>query len=318
MAEEFADVGRGITLCYERFGDPADPPILLIMGLSTQMIAWHEDFCEELVERGFQVIRFDNRVIGRSTHLDIPPPTLGQLVSRRFRPDQYTLSDMAEDAAGLIEKLELGHVHVVGVSLGGMIGQLLAAEHPELVRSLTSMLSSTGSRFHGQPHFSVLRYLLRPPPRDREGYIERSAEVFGLIGSTGFDRDEAYIRERAARSYDRGFSVSGGGRQLGASLATGNRTDLLRKVKAPTLVIHGTEDKMIRPSGGRATAKAIPGARLMMIEGMGHDLPRGVWPQIVDAIAIHARAASGRNATPSGSEGRSPERLVSGGGRGRA
>ncbi len=293
MAEEFADVGRGITLCYERFGDPADPPILLIMGLGTQMIAWHEDFCEELAERGFHVIRFDNRDVGRSTHLDTPPPTLGQLVSRRFRPEQYTLSDMAEDAAGLIEKLDLGPVHVVGVSLGGMIGQLLAAEHPELVRSLTSMLSSTGSRLHGQPHYSVLKYLLRPPPRDREGYIERSAEVFGLIGSTGFDRDEAYIRERAGRSYDRGFSVSGGGRQLGAALATGNRTNLLRRIKAPTLVIHGTEDKMIRPSGGRATAKAIPGARLMMIEGMGHDLPRGAWPRIVDAIAIHARAADG-------------------------
>jgi pimeloyl-ACP methyl ester carboxylesterase len=294
MPEEFADVGRGITLCYERFGDPADPPILLIMGLSTQMIAWHEDFCEELAERGFQVIRFDNRDVGRSTHLEIRPPTLGQLVRRRFRPEQYTLSDMAEDAAGLIEKLDIGPVHVVGVSLGGMIGQVLAAEHPELVRSLTSMLSSTGSRFHGQPHFSVLRYLLRPPPRDRKGYIERSAEVFGLIGSTGFDRDEAYIRERAGRSYDRGFNVSGGGRQLGATLATGNRTNLLRRIKAPTLVIHGTEDKMIRPSGGRATAKAIPGARLMMIEGMGHDLPRGAWPPIIDAIAIHARAADGQ------------------------
>jgi pimeloyl-ACP methyl ester carboxylesterase len=175
-----------------------------------------------------------------------------------------------------------------------MIGQLLAAEHPELVRSLTSMLSSTGSRLHGQPHYSVLKYLLRPPPRDREGYIERSAEVFGLIGSTGFDRNEAYIRERAGRSYDRGFSASGGGRQLGAALATGNRTALLRRINAPTLVIHGTEDKLVRPSGGRATAKAIPGARLMMIEGMGHDLPRGAWPRIIDAIAIHARAADGR------------------------
>jgi len=314
VSEEFVDVGRDITLCYERFGDPADPPILLIMGLSTQMIAWHEDFCEQLVERGFQVIRFDNRDIGRSTHLKFPPPTVGQMIRRRFRPEQYTLSDMADDTAGLIEALHLGPVHAVGVSMGGMIAQMLAAEHPELVRSLTSMLSTTGSRLHGQPHHSILRYLLRPPPRDREGYVERSAEIFGLIGSTRFERDEAYVRERAGRSYDRGFSRASGGRQLGAVLATGNRTSKLREIKAPTLVIHGTEDKMIRPSGGRATARAIPGARLMMIEGMGHDLPRGAWPQIIDAIAVHARAASGRNATASGSEGRSPERLVTGGG----
>ena len=296
MSEEFVDVGRGITLCYERFGDPADPPVLLIMGLGTQMIAWHDDFCEQLVERGFHVVRFDNRDVGRSTHMDFPPPTVGQLIRRRFRREQYTLSDMADDAAGLIDRLELGPVHVVGASLGGMVGQVLAAEHPELVRSLTSLMSSTGSRVHGQPHFSVYKYLLRPPPRDREGYIDRAAEVFGLVGSTGFDRDEAYIRERAARSYDRGYSVAGGGRQLGATLSTGNRTNLLKAIKAPTLVIHGSVDKLIRPSGGRATAKAIPGARLMMIEGMGHDLPRGAWPRIIDAIAIHARAASSPDA----------------------
>jgi pimeloyl-ACP methyl ester carboxylesterase len=296
MSEEFVDVGRGITLCYERFGDPEDPPVLLVMGLGTQMIAWHEDLCEGLAERGFHVIRFDNRDVGRSTHMDFPPPSVGQLVMRRFRPEQYTLSDMAADAAGLIRHLDLRPVHVVGASLGGMIAQMLAAEHPELVRSLTSLMSTTGSRLHGQPHHSVLRYLLRPPPRDRDAYIDRSAEIFGLIGSTGFDRDEAHIRERAGKSYDRGYSRAGGGRQLGATLATGNRTSLLKKIEVPTLVIHGTEDKMIRPSGGRATAKAIPGARLMMIEGMGHDLPRGVWPQLIDAIAVHARAADGERA----------------------
>jgi pimeloyl-ACP methyl ester carboxylesterase len=296
MDEQFCDVGRGITLCYETFGDPKDPPILLVMGLATQMIAWHEDFCEQLAERGFYVIRFDNRDIGRSTHMDFRAPTTGQMLRRRFRPEQYTLSDMAEDAAGLIRKLELGPVHLVGASMGGMIAQALAAEHPELVRSLTSIMSSTGSRVHGQPHASVYKYLLRPPPRDREGYVNRAAEVFGLVGSTGFDRDEAYIRERAGRSYDRGYSVSAGGRQLGAVLASGNRTAMLRSIEAPTLVIHGTVDKLIRPSGGRATAAAIPGARLLMIEGMGHDLPRGVWPQVLDEIATHARAASGHQA----------------------
>jgi pimeloyl-ACP methyl ester carboxylesterase len=293
MAEEFCDVGRGVTLCYEGFGDPDDTPIVLIMGLATQMIAWHEEFCEGLADRGFYVVRFDNRDIGRSTHFDFRPPTLKQMLTRRVGPDQYTLSDMAEDTAGLLRELDIAPAHVVGASMGGMIGQMLAAEHPEVVRSLTSIMSTTGSRWHGQPALSVYRYLLRPPPRDREGYIQRSAEVFGLVGSTGFDRDEQYIRERAARSYDRGFDVRAGGRQLGAIIASGDRTRKLREIKAPTLVVHGTVDKMIRPSGGRATAKAIPGARLMMIEGMGHDLPRGVWPQLLDAISEHARAADG-------------------------
>ena len=296
MAEEFCDVGRGVTLCFEPFGDPGDAPILLVMGLATQMIAWHEDFCEQLADRGFYVVRFDNRDIGRSTHFDFRPPTVGQLLRRRVAPEQYSLSDMAEDTANLMRELDISPAHVVGASMGGMIGQMLAAEHPDAVRSLVSIMSTTGSRWQGQPALSVYRYLLRPPPRDRDGYIQRSAEVFGLVGSTGFPRDEQYIRERAGRSYDRGFDVRAGGRQLGAIVASGDRTKRLGKIKTPTLVIHGTVDKMIRPSGGRATAKAIPGARLMMIEGMGHDLPRGVWPQIVDAIAEHARAADGARA----------------------
>jgi pimeloyl-ACP methyl ester carboxylesterase len=296
MAEQFCDVGRGVTLCYEAIGDPADPPILLVMGLATQMIAWHDNFCEQLAARGFYVVRFDNRDIGRSTHFDFAPPTIGQMIRRRVGPQQYTLSDMAEDAARLLEQLGIAPAHVVGASMGGMIAQMLAAEHPEVVRSLTSIMSTTGSRFHGQPAFSVYRYLLRPPPRDRDGYIERAAEVFGLVGSTGFPRDEQYIRERAGLSYDRGYDVRAGGRQLGAIVASGNRTDKLRRIKAPTLVIHGTVDKMVRPSGGRATAKAIPGARLIMIEGMGHDLPRGAWARIIEAIAEHARGTDGAQA----------------------
>jgi pimeloyl-ACP methyl ester carboxylesterase len=293
MAEEFCDVGRGVTLCYETFGDPDDTPILLVMGLATQMIAWHEDFCEQLAERGFYVVRFDNRDIGRSTHFDFSPPSIGQLLRRRFGPEQYTISDMADDAAGLLRELGIAPAHVVGASMGGMIAQLLAAEHPDVVRSLTSIMSTTGSRVHGQPALPVYKFLLRRPPRDRDGYIDRAAAVFGLVGSTGFQRDEQYIRERAARSYDRGYDVRAGGRQLGAITASGNRTEKLRRITVPTLVIHGSVDKMIRPSGGRATAKAIPGARLMMIEGMGHDLPRGAWPQIIDAISEHARAADG-------------------------
>jgi pimeloyl-ACP methyl ester carboxylesterase len=296
MDERFCDVGRGVTLCYETFGDPDDTPILLIMGLATQMIAWHEDFCEQLADRGFYVVRFDNRDIGRSTHFDFRPPTLLEMARRRVRPEQYSLSDMAEDSAVLLSEFGISPAHVVGVSMGGMIAQVLAAEHPDAVRSLVSIMSTTGSRWHGQPAVSVYRYLLRPPPRDRDGYIQRSAEVFGLVGSTAFPRDEQYIRERAGRAYDRGFDVRAGGRQLGAIVASGDRTKALGEIKAPTLVIHGTVDKMIRPSGGRATAKAIPGARLQMIEGMGHDLPRGAWPLLLDAISEHARAADGARA----------------------
>jgi pimeloyl-ACP methyl ester carboxylesterase len=296
MAEEFCDVGRGVTLCYETFGDPEDTPLVLIMGLATQMIAWHEDFCEALAERGFYVVRFDNRDIGRSTHFEFRPPSVGQMLLRRLPPEQYTLSDMAEDTAILLRELGISPAHVVGASMGGMIAQLLAAEHPDAVRSLVSIMSTTGSRRHGQPALSVYRYLLRPPPRDRDGYIDRAAAVFGLVGSTGFERDEQYVRERAGRAYDRGYDVAAGGRQLGAILASGDRTKLLGRITAPTLVVHGTVDKMIRPSGGRATANAIPGARLMMIEGMGHDLPRGAWPQLLDAISEHARAADGAQA----------------------
>jgi pimeloyl-ACP methyl ester carboxylesterase len=291
MSEQFCDVGGGITLCYETFGDPSDPTCLLIMGLATQMIAWHEDFCEQLAGRGFNVVRFDNRDIGRSTHSNFQPPSVGQMLRRRFGPEQYTLSDMAGDAGGLLRELDLGPAHVVGASMGGMIAQTLAAEHPECVRSLVSIMSSTGNRWRGQPALPVYKYLLQPPPRDRDAVVERASEIFGLVGSTGFDRDDAYIRERAAKSFDRGHSAAGGGRQLGAILASGDRTSQLRRIKAPTVVIHGSVDKLIRPSGGRATASAIPGARLLMIEGMGHDLPRGVWPTIIDAIAENARRA---------------------------
>jgi pimeloyl-ACP methyl ester carboxylesterase len=301
MTEKFADIGRGVTLCYEEFGEAEDPPVLLVMGLATQMIAWHEDFCTELAGRGFRVVRFDNRDIGRSTHMDFPPPSTGQLFRRRVGPEQYSLSDMADDARGLLRKLGLEPAHVVGASMGGMIGQMLAAEHPEAVRSLTSIMSTTGSRWWGQPAPSIYKYLLRRPPADRDAYVERAAEIFGVIGSTGFERDEAYIRERAAHSFDRGYDVRGGGRQLGAIVASGNRTRKLHSITVPTLVIHGTVDKMIRPSGGRATARAIPGAKLLMIEGMGHDLPRGVWPRIIDAIAQHAQTADAAAARTSAS-----------------
>jgi pimeloyl-ACP methyl ester carboxylesterase len=289
--ERFTDVGRGITLCHESFGDPADPPILLVMGLGMQMLGWDESFCAQLADRGLFVVRFDNRDAGRSTHVRGRPPTLAQLVHHRFGPQQYRLSDMATDAAELLRRLELAPAHVAGVSMGGMIAQTLAAEHPAAVRSLTSIMSTTGSRLKGQPALAAYRHLLKRAPREREAYVEHMVTVFTAIGSPGFERDEAALRERAARAYDRNPDPRGTGRQLAAILASGNRTAQLRAITAPTLVIHGDQDPLVSPSGGRATAAAIPGARLETIEGMGHDLPQAVWPQVVDAIAAHAGAA---------------------------
>jgi pimeloyl-ACP methyl ester carboxylesterase len=289
--ERLCEVGGGITLCYETYGSPANPPLLLIQGLGMQMIGWPEEFCEQLVARGFFVVRFDNRDAGRSTHVPGRPPTLRQLVLRRVKPVHYRLTDMARDAAGLIRALELGPVHVVGISMGGMIAQTLAAQHPELVRSLTSIMSNTGNRWKGQPALGVMRFLVRQAPADRDGYIAHMARVFAAIGSTGLPQDTEFVRERAARSYDRDHDRAGSGRQLGAVIASGDRTDELRRITASTLVIHGTADRLVRPSGGIATTSAIRGARLMLIEGMGHDLPRAAWPELLDAIAGHARAA---------------------------
>jgi pimeloyl-ACP methyl ester carboxylesterase len=291
MAEQFRDVGRGISLCYETFGDPADPPILLIMGLATQMIAWPNEFCEGLAGRGFYVVRFDNRDSGRSTRVPGDPPPVGQLLTRRIDPVLYTLTDMAGDAAALLRELEIAPAHVVGVSMGGMIAQTLAAEYPDSVRSLVSIMSTTGNRWKGQPAFGIYRFLLRRAPSDRDAFIDYLATLFHAIGSPGFPRDEQRVREIAALSYDRGHDPSSSGRQLGAIVASGDRTAELHRVAVPTLVIHGTRDKMVRASGGRATARAIPGARLMMVEGMGHDLPEGAWPLLIDAISSHAKAA---------------------------
>jgi pimeloyl-ACP methyl ester carboxylesterase len=290
MDERFCDVGRGVTLCYETFGDPSDPPLLLVMGLGMQMVGWQEDFCEELAGRGFHVVRFDNRDAGRSTHFPGHTPSVSQLLRRRFPRTQYKLTDMAEDAAGLLRELQLAPAHVVGASMGGMIAQTLAARHPESVRSLVSIMSNTGSRFSGQPVLSLYRPLLTPAPSEREAFLAHVERLFTLIGSPG-RADVEDLRTTAALSYDRGRDPAATARQLAAILASGNRTRELRRIKAPTLVIHGSADRLVRPSGGQATARAIPGARLLRIEGMGHDLPRAFWPQIMDAIAENARLA---------------------------
>jgi pimeloyl-ACP methyl ester carboxylesterase len=291
MAEAFCDVGGAITLCYETFGSEGDPPVVLIMGLGTQMIGWPDEFCEQLAGRGLRVVRFDNRDIGRSTHIHGRPPTVGQLLRRRIEPVHYTLADMAQDTAGLIGELGLGPAHVVGASMGGMIAQTLAARDPELVRSLVSIMSNTGNRWNGQPSFRIYRYFLTHGPDDRDGYIQHNTRVYKAIGSTGLPFDEARVRDMVGRSYDRGHDPAGPGRQLGAIIASGDRSAEVRRITAPTLVIHGSKDPMVNKSGGVATARAIPGARLEIIDGMGHDLPSAAWPQLIDAIAGHAHAA---------------------------
>jgi pimeloyl-ACP methyl ester carboxylesterase len=291
MPEEIARVGD-VELAYETFGDPAHPALLLVMGLGTQMLGWHEAFCEALAGRGFHVIRYDNRDIGRSTKLSAHrPPTTRQLVRRDKRAAAYTIADLADDGIGLLDALDLARAHVVGASMGGMIAQTMAFRHPDRVLSLVSIMSNTGARWSGNPAPSIYKLLLRRAPRDREGFIEHTVGVFTRIGSPGFPRDEAEMRERAGMAYDRGHDPAGSGRQLAAILASPDRRVDLGRITVPTLVIHGTKDRLVAPSGGRATARAIPGARLMMIPGMGHDLPRPAWPRIIEAIAENAARA---------------------------
>jgi pimeloyl-ACP methyl ester carboxylesterase len=296
MAESFCSIGD-VDICFDTFGDPADPAVLLIMGLGTQMLGWHEDFCADLAWRGFHAIRYDNRDIGRSTIFDASPtPTVGQLIRRDKRAAAYTLAEMAADGVGLLDHLGIDRAHIVGVSMGGMIAQTIAARRPERVLSLTSIMSSTGSRWRGQPALRTYRPFLRPVSTDRATYIAETAALFDIIGSPGFERDDASLHDLLAAMYDRGHYPAGVSRQLAAIVASGNRTAELHHITAPTLVIHGTADKLVAASGGRATARAIPGARLLKIEGMGHDLPRGAWPQLIDAIVENAEPA----ATPGG------------------
>ena len=285
---------NGIELCYQEMGDPDGEPLLLIMGLATQMIAWDEEFCGMLAERGFRVVRFDNRDIGRSTKIRSAgvPSTLDLLVGRG-KPE-YRLRGMAEDTVGLMDHLEIEAAHVVGASMGGMIAQCTAIGHPDRVRSLCSIMSTTGSRRVGHPSYKTFGLLLGKPPREREAAIERVIKTFKTIGSPGYPFDEERIRDLAGRSFDRGHSQAGIARQLHAITASGDRTHQLRKLDLPAVVIHGRNDVLVNPSGGRATARAIPNARLKMIDGMGHDLPRQLWPDFVEEIAANAARAGAR------------------------
>ena len=286
----YAELPSGVTIAYDTFGDPGDPTLLLVMGLGMQMLGWDEDFCEQLVDRGFHVVRYDNRDVGLSTKIDgggRPNIVAGALGVGREAP--YLVSDMAADAVGLLDHLEVDAAHVVGASMGGMIAQTIAAQHPDRVLSLCSIMSSPGGRrVATMPRMSVIGTLLARPPKEREAYAEHVAKLFERIGSPGFDHDPERLRRRALLGYDRCFHPVGAARQLMAIVASGDRTDELRTITAPTLAIHGKADKLLPAAGGEAVAAAIPAARLELIEGMGHDLPEQLWPRIVALIAENA------------------------------
>jgi len=295
MEEQFCEVG-GISLCYEEFGVGNPEPLLLIMGLGAPMTAWPLAFCEQLVEQGFHVIRFDNRDIGRSTVLEnLGVPPVGATLAGRKSAARYSLSDMAADAAGLLDHLEIDSAHVVGASMGGMIAQVLTIEHGRRVRSLTSIMSTTGRRTAGTPHPTVMRSLVKQPPTHlgREAEIEHFVEFFRSVGSRGELFEADAIRDSARAALERGSTRGGTLRQLAAVSSSPDRTRRLRTLKQPVLVIHGSADRLIHPSGGRATAKAVPGSTYLEFSGMGHDFPSVLIPQMISAItAITRRAAA--------------------------
>ncbi len=282
---------NGITIEYETSGNSTEPPVLLIMGLGAQLIAWDEPFISALVQRGFYVIRHDNRDVGRSTWFDEAglPDLLAVATGGALPTPAYLLPDMADDAAGLLDALGIESAHVIGVSMGGMIAQALAIQHPARVRTLVSIMSTTGDPSVGAPHPEAMGALLAPPPVDREAVIEQSLQTWRVIGSPGFPFDEDRIRTKAGAAYDRAFHPAGSARQLVAIVSSPDRTPALAKVEVPTLVIHGESDPLVDPSGGRATAEAVPGASLWTIPGMGHDLPPVLFEPVADRVAALAQ-----------------------------
>ena len=289
-----------LEIAYESFGDPADPPLLLVMGLATQMLGWDEQFCVQLADHGFRVIRFDNRDIGLSTHLtQAGIPDVGALLRdvQASPAPPYTLVDMARDTDGLLDALRLDSAHVVGASMGGMIAQQLAVGHRGRVRSLTSIMS-TPSREVGQARPEAMAALFLPPPTDSHEAAQRALQVYRVIGSPGYPLDELRLSDVARRSFARGHDAAGVARQFAAIVVSPDRTPGLRALRIPTLVIHGEDDPLVEVDGGIATADAVPGARLVVIPGMGHNLPEALWPQIVEEIVTHARSAESSRAAP--------------------
>jgi pimeloyl-ACP methyl ester carboxylesterase len=281
-----------VDIVYETIGDPSDPPLLLVMGLGMQLIHWDLELCERFAERGFHVIRFDNRDAGLSTKVRAPVPNVMRLMAGLPAPVPYRLSDMATDAFCLLDHLGIERAHVAGTSMGGMIAQQMAIEAPDRVLSLASIMSTTGDRFVGTPKLRVWSVLMRQAPHDRDAYIEYFARVFRMIGSPAYRPDDERVREEAGATFDRCHCPAGTARQLAAVLASGSRTAALRELGVPTVVIHGEADPLLPVRGGRATAKAIPGAELITIPGMGHDLPKELWPTFVEAIARNAERAA--------------------------
>jgi pimeloyl-ACP methyl ester carboxylesterase len=289
-----ASVSTGIELEYDTIGSPDDPALLLIMGFTAQMTAWPDALCKMLVDRGLFVIRFDNRDCGLSSKFDDVDVDVMTLLGGGDAADAvevpYTLSEMAADAVGLLDHLGIDRAHIMGASMGGMIAQTIAIEHPHRCRTLISVMSTTGDRSVGQAAPEAMTALLTPPPAEREAFIA-AAPRYMVFQSKKY-RDEELTKERAAAGYDRSFYPQGSQRQLGAIYKSGDRSEKLASIEAPTLVIHGKDDTLIQPSGGIRTAELIPNASLLLLAHMGHDLPEPLWPTIVSAIDAHVQSGS--------------------------
>jgi len=284
---------NGITIEYESYGE--GEALLLVMGLGGQLVAWPTEWVERLVDRGFQAIRFDNRDIGLSSKMPAKPPSFLRIVasslSRRLAKSSYLLSDMADDAVALLDHLGIDLAHIVGVSMGGMISQSIAIGHPDRVLSLTSIMSNTGDRKHGRVHRSLYLKAPKSVARTREEAVDKGVELFRWISGPRFEDDSAELRELLAAALERSWDVQGTARQTMAISASPDRTKDLGRLKVSTLVVHGLVDPLVMPDGGVATAKAIPGSRLLMFPDMGHDLPKVRWNEIIDAIVTNAERA---------------------------
>jgi pimeloyl-ACP methyl ester carboxylesterase len=292
--EQFAKA-NGLELCYDTFGDRNARPLLLIMGLGAQMILWDDGFCAGLAERGFFVIRFDNRDIGKSSKIDGEAPALPKLLEKALtgKPIDapYTLHDMAADAVGLLDSLGINRAHVVGASMGAAITQELAIHFPDRLLSATCIMGSSGDPRLPPPTQEALEVLMSPSPTDKEAFVERFLWTWRVLRGSAFPETEKRERVRALRIFERGLNPPGVARQLAAIFASGDRTKALPGVRVPTLVIHGTADPLVSVEGGRAVAAGVPGSKLVEIEGMGHAIPQAVWPRVIGAIAEHAITA---------------------------
>jgi pimeloyl-ACP methyl ester carboxylesterase len=287
---------NNIEIEYDTFGNPSDKPLLTIMGLGSQMIMWDERLCEMLVKKGFYVIRFDNRDVGLSTKFDeLGVPNMKKVLFKLLRgkpvESSYSLDDMADDAAGLLDALKIGKAHICGASMGAAVAQIMAYRHPDRVLSLVSIMGSSGNPTLPQPTREAANVLIKPLPDKRDAYIKESIKRWKVLSGSGFPYDEDFVRARSTRAYDRSFYPQGSTRQLLATLASGDRREKMSTIKVPTLVIHGSEDPLVSVESGKETASIIPNSELLIIEGMGHNLPIEAWPQIVEAIAKNSQKA---------------------------